>query len=157
MALNEATRVRRERYPLKFDLEGVPTAERDGLIEVQKLKEEQMKTHLVQNNFNVNYQQGGAVMDINNPPSPYANGRYVHQEYPKLMYPAGYPQAKAVQVDSAEQEKLQIRKGLTLTPRGSETLPSAEDLDVVEQEKEVAVKTRLKPGPKPKVQQEQAS
>ena len=125
MPLNEATHVLRERWPLEFDLEGVSasTAERERLIQSRR---EMNNIPLVPNTFAVDYQAGNNVIDINNPPSPYrANpgGRYVYQEFPKMLYPANYPKAKPITVNSAAEKQAALKKGFLLKPpiEGSES------------------------------------
>ena len=156
MPLNESTQVRRDRWPIAFDLEGVPrtTAAREA-----KLLEEKMNTHPVQNNFAVDYQAGNTTTDINNPPSPYRNlpgGRYIHQDYPKMLYPATWPAAKPKIVNSDTERDTLLAKGFTLKPPVRRD-PSAEDLDAVEQEKEIVEATKPRRGRPPKVQPETAA
>jgi hypothetical protein len=122
MPLNESTRKTRERWPLAFDLEGVPrsTAIRSRLIEEQQQPietEESMNSAnvpLVQNNFAVDYQAGNNVIDINNPPTK----RYQHQEFPKLVYhhESGHVLRIEDGPDAAKQLKLAEKKGYVTKP-----------------------------------------
>lgn len=125
MPLHEANHVRRDRWPLEFDLEGIPraTAERERLLAEHRLletisSEETMQgTHPVQNNFAASYQTGGTVVDINNPPVPrYGTAQNPHQEYPKMLYPANWPLSKPVLAQSKEQEENFLKKKYTVKP-----------------------------------------
>jgi hypothetical protein len=73
-------------------------------------------TKPVTNSFTVDYQQGGAVIDINNPPKVNYNPRDPEHEYPKMLYPANYPHAKHVLAASKEQEAELLKKKFTLKP-----------------------------------------
>lgn len=139
--LNESHLVQRERWPLSFDLEGMPndTAVRGDRLQFQLSREKEMQTRLVQNTFATNYQQA-PVIDINNPPSPYPGGRYKFVEFPKSLYPAGYPKdRKVITVNSPEEEAKMLKKGYLLQPPAAE--PTAEDLDAVAEEEQIAAKT----------------
>jgi hypothetical protein len=142
MPLNEATRVRRERWPLAFDLEGLPrdTAVRNSHLEHEKLKEEIMNTHPVANNFAVDYQAGNNVIDINNPPKKAYNPHAPENQFPKMIYPATWPAAKAITVGSEQELQAKLKKGFELKPP-SRVEPSEADLDAVEEEKEVVART----------------
>lgn len=59
---------------------------------------------MVQNNF------GDKVIDLSNPPS---SGRYVHQEYPKLLYKFG---AKPLSVKSEAEEAEAVADGWGTKP-----------------------------------------
>lgn len=95
--INEATIKRRERWPLEFDLEGVPHDQRAQLMEGQLAQPK--------NTFAVDY-QSESVMDINNPNVPrYGTPKNPYNEFPKILYAEG---KKPVSVDSAkEQAKLE--------------------------------------------------
>ena len=118
MPLNESTAKARERWPLEFDLAGVPqeTALRRRLMEERQLQElsefeEPMNNvPLVQNSFAVDYQAGNTVIDINNPPQK----RYVHQEFPKLVY--HHESGHVLTVADDKQLKLAVKKGYDLKP-----------------------------------------
>ena len=99
----------KDRWPLEFDLEGVPreTAERERL-----LGEKRMEANLpnpVSNTFAVDYQQGYTVIDINNPPKK----PYVFQEFPKILYAES---GKTIIVRSEAEEKRYAKSGFTTTP-----------------------------------------
>lgn len=121
MPLNESTRKTRERWPLSFDLEGIPrdTALRRRLIEEQQPTETEESMNsanvpLVQNTFAVDYQAGNNVVDINNPPTK----RYAHQEFPKLVYhhESGHVLRIEAGPDAEKQLKLAQKKGYDTKP-----------------------------------------
>jgi hypothetical protein len=122
LPLNEANpRSRRARYPLAFDLEGVPrdNAERDRLLlaEREQLTEEQnpVNVPLVKNTFTVDQpQQPETVVDINNPPHRNYNPRDPKNEFPKMLYPP--TEGKPVVVQSKEQEAEFLKKKFTHKP-----------------------------------------
>ncbi len=84
-------------------------------------------TKVVPNQFAVDYQAGGTVIDINNPP----HRRYQHQEYPKMLYSDA--KTKVVK-DAAEEQKL-IAAGWSSRPMNTarveesvvETQPELDD------------------------------
>lgn len=101
-----------------MDLEGVPRdyATRAALIEQQRVAESASEddnsmatTKQVTNNFSASYSAGDRVIDINNPP----RKRYVHQEFPKLMYHAN---GQTVKVHTIDQFKASLRKGFQRKP-----------------------------------------
>ena len=134
MPLNLSTRKpRRERFPLEHDLLGIPhkaSAEERAMLlqqlkpqpDFQEFEEPDMAvpvrglTKPVTNSFTVDYQQGGAVIDINKPPKVNYNPRDPEHEYPKMLYPPNYPQAKHVLAASKEQEAELLKKKFTLKP-----------------------------------------
>jgi hypothetical protein len=113
MPLHESytSRDRRDRWPLQFDLEGVPreTAERERLLNHQRMEGEMGKTSPVANSFAVDYQAGNNVIDINHPP----RMPYVFQEYPKMMYA---PNGKSVVVNGEAEEKRYAKMNYALQP-----------------------------------------
>lgn len=122
MPLNESNRKSRDRWPLAFDLAGVPqdTALRERLLEQHKDEERQIQSEVedhpmneikqVQNSFAVDYQAGNNVVDINNPPQK----RYVHQEFPKLMY--DHDGGRVLQVKDEREMKAALKKGFQVKP-----------------------------------------
>lgn len=112
MPINESSRVPRERWPLQFDLEGVPrdNAERERLLQSHQnpLLPEVETGMPVTNNFAASYNAGETVIDINNPPQK----RYVHQEYPKMVFHG----TKGKIVKSREEEEKLLASGHTLKP-----------------------------------------
>ena len=67
----------------------------------------------VTNSFAVDYQAGETVVDINNPPKQ----RYVHQEFPKLMY--HHESGQVVEVADEKQARLATKKGFRAEPAPS--------------------------------------
>jgi hypothetical protein len=120
MPLNESGRKTRERWPLEFDLAGVPrdNVTRERLLEQQRqarapeTQEETaaMNTHVVPNSFAVDYKAGNTVIDINNPP----HKRYVHQEFPKMVY--HHESGQTLTVQDEKQLKLALKKGFETKP-----------------------------------------
>lgn len=109
MSLNESTLIRRQRWPLEFDLEGVPMSQRAALLQS---REAGLK---VQNTFAVDYQNAEVVTDINNPQVP----RVPYQEFPKMLYAADYvlgdPKGYVV-VESQKEEQNYLKRGYTTKP-----------------------------------------
>jgi len=118
--LNESNRKVRDRWPLAFDLEGVPreTAERERLLKEHQalesiaIQEEppMQGTHPVPNSFAVDFQAGNNVVDINNPPKQ----RYVHQEFPKHVY--DHETGRVLEVKDEREQKAALKKGFKLEP-----------------------------------------
>jgi hypothetical protein len=106
MSLNESKFKQRERWPLQFDLEGIPQEQR------QQLMEENLPGP--QNVFAADYQQGNGVMDINNPPVPrYGTAKNPFNEYPKMLYMDG---KKPITVDSKKEEEKMVKLGYQVKP-----------------------------------------
>lgn len=99
MPINESKIVRRERWPLAFDLEGVPREDRGRFLDELRHRQANpnfdipeldyggedpldMQTQPVKNTFAADQPPAATIVDINNPPTK----RYVHQEFPKLVY-----------------------------------------------------------------------
>ncbi len=111
MSIRETSRNLRDRWPLEFDLAGIPrdTAARKQLLQqIQILEETPDMTLRAVNSFASDY--SGAVTDINNPPKV----RYVHQEFPKTMYNAKNGAAIVVKDEAEKQTKL--KAGYQLKP-----------------------------------------
>jgi hypothetical protein len=113
MSLNESKSKQRERWPLQFDLEGIPQEQRQLLMEA----------NLPQNTFAVDYQQGNGVMDINNPPVPrYGTRENPFNEYPKMLFMDG---KKPITVDSKKEEEKMAKLGYQVKPPVKKEEPAA--------------------------------
>jgi hypothetical protein len=129
MSIHESSRKLRDRWPLEFDLEGIPrdTVERERLVQQkQELEnpqpipeEEDFSAMAPKNQFAVDYQQANNVVDINNPPKQ----RYAYVEYPKMLYKEG---AKPITVNSAEEEQKKLAEGWQTTPVVKAAEPQAD-------------------------------
>lgn len=64
----------------------------------------------VTNNFAVDYNPAGTVVDINNPPQK----RYIHQEFPKMVY--HHESGHMLEVKSAIELKLALKRGFNEKP-----------------------------------------
>jgi hypothetical protein len=118
MPLNIGTAQIRERYPLHFELEGIPRAEFN-----QALKELQMRTvQQVHNTFAADGVQVSEpfITDINNPPAK----RYIHQDFPCMLYAEG---KKARVVNDAKERDKAIKDGWSLKPISD--VPEKTELD----------------------------
>jgi hypothetical protein len=111
----------RDRYPLAFDLEGVPreTVERERrllaaqLVEQRNLDSQSDEGEFmppVNNSFAVDYAAGNNVVDINNPPQK----RYVHQEFPKMVY--HHDSGHVLEVKTTAELKAALKKGFNEKP-----------------------------------------
>lgn len=133
MPLHESSRLLRDRWPLQFDLEGIPrdTAERERMLQEHLLleslsgetlpetpttEETMTSPNLVANRFASDNEPAMHITDINNPPHINYNPHDPKNEFPKMLYPANYPNAKAVVVKSKEEEAKQLKKGFSLRP-----------------------------------------
>lgn len=123
MPLNEASRkAPRERWPLEFDLTGVPrdTRTRKQLLEqkqiLEQTPEEPMSpVHTVRNSFTVDQpQQGAAITDINNPPQTRYNPHDPKNEFPKMLYHHGT--GRVLIVANAKEEKAALKRDFQLKP-----------------------------------------
>jgi hypothetical protein len=74
----------------------------------ETLEEETMSP--VTNNFAVDYSQGDNVVDINNPPKK----RYVHQEFPRMVY--HHTSGHVLNVKNKRELALALKKGFDLQP-----------------------------------------
>lgn len=123
MPLNEASRkAPRERWPLEFDLTGVPrdTRIRKNLLEEQKQKqtEEPMSPAvrtITENRFTVDQPSTDIfITDINNPPRKPYNPRDPKNEYPKMLYHHG--NGRVLKVANEKEEKAALKRDFKLTP-----------------------------------------
>jgi hypothetical protein len=108
----------RDRFPLAFDLEGVPreTADRERLLASQ-IEERSLNSAPaegepfmtpVTNSFAVDYAAGNSVIDINNPPRKPYNPHDPKNEFPKMLY--NHETGKVLTVASTKEEQVAIKK-----------------------------------------------
>jgi hypothetical protein len=111
---SNASRSLRDRWPLEFDLEGVPNENREREYLLNQKREVDMPNP-VTNSFAVDYQVGNNVIDINHPP----RKPYVFQEFPKMLHK---PNGAFVVVNDAHEEKKKLKEGYSveLPPRNQE-------------------------------------
>jgi hypothetical protein len=142
----------RDRWPVEFDLAGVPrdTHTRD-LLKQQLDQEQEMPRSLSPNSF-----VAGKMVDINHPPQAAYNPR--DHEYPKMLYhpTEGHPAwaaerkkiarynalhpdkpeimpevpAKTIQVNSNEEEEAKLKAGWLL--RAPQRVPEPEEEEIVD-------------------------
>jgi hypothetical protein len=94
MPLNESSRkLSRERWPLEFDLTGVPrdTQTRKNLLQQKQLQENEdimaPVTPTITNTFTVDQPTNDAeISDLNNPPKKNYNPHDAKNEFPKMLY-----------------------------------------------------------------------
>lgn len=120
MPLNEASRKpRRERWPLQFDIEGVPrdTATRKQLLEQQQQNEESaedpMTAQTVRNSFAVD-KPTVEVTDINNPPRRPYSPSDPKNEFPKVLY--HHESGRVLTVQNDKEQKAAHKRGFELKP-----------------------------------------
>lgn len=120
MPLNESTgKAPRARWPLAFDLEGVPqdTKTRKNLLEqqnLQVLEEEPMSpAQSVRNSFTVDKPEV-EITDINNPPHKNYNPHAPANQYPKMLY--HHENGRVLKVASDKEEKAATKRGFKLKP-----------------------------------------
>ena len=135
MPLNEASRKpRRERWPLEFDLTGVPrdTKTRKSLLEAQRnlsneveseFSEEPMPATqsvrnvrtITENRFTVDQPSTDEfITDINNPPRKNFNPYDAKNQYPKMLY--HHKTGRVLQVANEKEEKASVKRGFELKP-----------------------------------------
>ena len=140
MPLNESTgKAPRARWPLAFDLEGVPrdTATRKKLLEQKKLLEASEFTEneetmpaaqsvrtITENHFTVDQPSTDVfITDINNPPRKNFNPYDAKNQYPKMMY--HHETGRVLHVgkakelkpgDNEKEEKAAAKRGFKLKP-----------------------------------------
>lgn len=124
MPLNESSgKAPRERWPLEFDLTGVPrdTATRKQLLEQQQIldqtpTEEPMSPATpTRNHFTVDEpQQGQAITDINNPPRKPYSPHDPKNEFPKMVY--HHETGRVLTVTDEKQQKAALKRGFALKP-----------------------------------------
>ena len=121
MPLNESTRKSRRRFPVEFDLEGVP---QDSTIRQQLLEQKQQElteqnempsVKQVSNFFAVDKAQSPQVIDINNPGGPrYGSPQNPHRHYPKVVY--NHETGKVLEVKNQAQYEAAQRRGFEDSP-----------------------------------------
>jgi hypothetical protein len=128
MPINESSRkAPRQRWPLEFDIEGVPrdTATRKQLLEqkqqeqnLEPLSEETMSpARPVQNHFSVDEPQGPAITDINNPPQRRYSPSDPKNEFPKMVY--HHETGRVLKVANEKEQKAALKRDFSFTPSPS--------------------------------------
>ena len=124
MPINESTRKTRERWPLEFDLTGVPrdTATRQRLLEqkqiLEQTPEEPMSpapnmTTPVRNSFTVDKPEV-TITDINNPPRTNYNPYDPKNEFPKMLY--HHETGRVLKVMNEKEQKAALKRNFELKP-----------------------------------------
>ena len=130
MPLNESSRkAPRERWPLEFDLTGVPrdTRTRKNLLaekhQEESMAQTQQSVHgvrtITENHFTVDQPSTDVfITDINNPPRKAYNSRDPQNEFPKMLYHHGNGRVLKIEAgpDAKKQETALLKKGFKLTP-----------------------------------------
>ena len=126
MPLNEASRkAPRERWPLEFDLTGVPrdTRTRKNLLaekhQEESMAQTQQSVHgvrtITENHFTVDQPSNDIfITDINNPPRKAYNPRDPQNQYPKMLYHHG--NGRVLKVANEREEKAALKRDFELTP-----------------------------------------
>ena len=126
MPLNEASRkAPRERWPLEFDLTGVPrdTRTRKTLLaqkhEEESMAQTQQSVHgvrtITENHFTVDQPSNDVfITDINNPPRKAYNPRDPQNQYPKMLYHHG--NGRVLKVANEKEEKAALKRDFKLAP-----------------------------------------
>lgn len=115
MPIRESSRSQRDRWPLKFDLEGVPddTVTREAELRQMRILEGEPPNTMPKNQFAVDYQDANGVMDINNPPRKPYNPHAPENQYPKMLYSDA---GKTVIANNEAEEKQLAKKGFGTKP-----------------------------------------
>ena len=126
MPLNEASRkAPRERWPLEFDLTGVPrdTRTRKNLLaekhQEESMAQTQQSVHgvrtITENHFTVDQPSNDVfITDINNPPRKAYNPRDPQNQYPKMLYHHG--NGRVLKVANEKEEKAALKRDFKLAP-----------------------------------------
>ena len=126
MPLNEASRkAPRERWPLEFDLTGVPrdTRTRKNLLaekhQEESMAQTQQSVHgvrtITENHFTVDQPSNDIfITDINNPPRKAYNPRDPQNQYPKMLYHHG--NGRVLKVANEKEEKAALKRDFKLAP-----------------------------------------
>ena len=126
MPLNEASRkAPRERWPLEFDLTGVPrdTRTRKNLLaekhQEESMAQTQQSVHgvrtITENHFTVDQPSNDIfITDINNPPRKAYNPRDPQNQYPKMLYHHG--NGRVLKVGNEKEEKAALKRDFKLAP-----------------------------------------
>jgi hypothetical protein len=120
MSINESKRKIRERWPLEFDLAGIPREDRERLLAEQQILETFQESTMRDNpNITTSPTNHFAVdpapepiADINNPPKRPYNPRDPKNEFPKMLYAKN---GGTIIVYSKEQEEKKLKGGYSLT------------------------------------------
>ena len=145
MPLNEASRkAPRERWPLAFDLTGVPrdTGTRKRLLETQQQEElmpaAQSVRTITENHFTVDQPSNDVfITDINHPPQKPYNPHDLKNQYPKMVYHHG--NGRVLTVASEKEEKAALKRGFDLKPSPDY------DYSKINRNSGVAVKAAVRP------------
>ena len=121
MPLNEASRkAPRERWPLEFDLTGVPrdTVARQQLLDQQHISEALPEEPMspvtpVRNSFTVD-KPSLEITDINNPPHRNYNPYDPKNEFPKMVY--HHESGRVLNVANEKEQKAALKRGFELKP-----------------------------------------
>ena len=126
MPLNEASRkAPRERWPLEFDLTGVPrdTRTRKNLLaekhQEESMAQTQQSVHgvrtITENHFTVDQPSNDVfITDINNPPRKAYNPHDPKNQYPKMLYHHG--NGRVLKVGNEKEEKAALKRDFKLAP-----------------------------------------
>ena len=126
MPLNESSRkAPRERWPLEFDLTGVPrdTRTRKNLLaekhQEESMAQTQQSVHgvrtITENHFTVDQPSNDIfITDINNPPRKAYNPRDPQNQYPKMLYHHG--NGRVLKVANEKEEKAALKRDFKLAP-----------------------------------------
>ena len=126
MPLNEASRkAPRERWPLEFDLTGVPrdTRTRKTLLaekhQEESMAQTQQSVHgvrtITENHFTVDQPSTDVfITDINNPPRKPYNPHDPKNQYPKMLYHHG--NGRVLKVANEKEEKAALKRDFKLAP-----------------------------------------
>jgi hypothetical protein len=111
MPINESNRKSRDRWPLEFDLEGIPrdSGERKRLLEQREASMDP------ENFFAASQPVTDTVVDINNPPrNRNYNPHAPENQFPKMLY--HHDSGQVLVVKSAAEQKAAEKKGFQLKP-----------------------------------------
>ena len=126
MPLNESSRkAPRERWPLEFDLTGVPrdTRTRKNLLaekhQEESMAQTQQSVHgvrtITENHFTVDQPSNDIfITDINNPPRKAYNPHDPQNQYPKMLYHHG--NGRVLKVANEKEEKAALKRDFKLAP-----------------------------------------
>jgi hypothetical protein len=126
MPLNESSRkAPRERWPLEFDLTGVPrdTRTRKNLLaekhQEESMAQTQQSVHgvrtITENHFTVDQPSNDVfITDINNPPRKAYNPHDPKNQYPKMLYHHG--NGRVLKVGNEKEEKAALKRDFKLAP-----------------------------------------
>ena len=113
MPINESSsKGKRERWPLEFDLQGIPREDRQRLLEQQQ-NPESPEEPMVQNSFTVD-KPTVEITDINNPPHKNYNPHDPKNEYPKMLY--HHETGRVLNVANEKEQKAALKRGFNLKP-----------------------------------------